>query len=275
MKKIGLHLRLATNFIDLIHQALRLNMSFFQCFLLDPKKNNKADTMMLDERKACKKLLQLHQVKGYVHASYAINLASGVSNAGLHFLKKELLMAKQCGFSEIVLHPGSATGCADRLQGIDNLVRRLNMLLKNEKSIKIILENAAFGANSIGGDLQDFKLVRSKLDQPEKVGFCIDTAHAYAYGYDIADEQEQELFIDLIGQTIGFDALSLIHLNDTKELLSSKRDRHDIIGNGVIGAHYLKRFMHHEKLASIPVLLELPSLPEDEQKAILHTVNSW
>ncbi len=117
--------------------------------------------------------------------------------------------------------------------------------------------------------------MRSKLDQPEKVGFCIDTAHAYAFGYNVADEQEQDAFIDLIGKTIGFDALSLIHLNDTKELLSSKRDRHDIIGQGMIGAHHLKRFMHHPKLVSVPVLLELPSLPEEEQKAILHTVNSW
>lgn len=200
MKKIGLHLRLANNFIDIIHQALRLNMPFFQCFLLDPKKKDLANVMSPDEKKACKRLLQFHQIKGYVHASYAINLASGISDAGLYFLKKELLMAKQCGFSEIVLHPGSATGCIDRLQGIDNIVKRLNILLKNEESIKILLENAAFGANSIGGDLEDFKILRSKLDQPEKVGFCIDTAHAYAFGYNVANEQEQDVFVDLIGQ---------------------------------------------------------------------------
>lgn len=275
MKRIGLHLRFNTTFIDLIQQAIRLNMSFFQCFLLNPKNKIPTFNILLKDRKAGKQLLESHNIKGYAHASYAINLASGTSDAGLYFLKKEMLLAKQCGFSEIVLHPGCATGSKDRLDGIDNIAKRLNMLLKNEKSIKILLENAAFGAHSIGGDLHDFKLILEKLDHPEKIGFCIDTAHAYVYGYNIANEYEQESFIKLIDETIGFNALSLIHLNDTKEILNSKRDRHDIVGNGMIGELYLKRFMHHEKLSSVPVVLELPSLPEEEQKAILHTVNSW
>ena len=277
MKKIGLHLRQLTTVVDIIHQAFRLKIPFFQCFLSQPKlkSNSVFESLKKEQLKQCNLLMHEYGLKGYVHASYAINLASGVSDASEFYLKKELYLARQAGFSEIILHPGSATGCQERVQGIDNVVRRLNLLLKKEHTIKVVLENAAFGAHTIGGDLLDFQMIRQKLDHPEKVGFCIDTAHAFVYGYNIADPDEQQKFIALIEQTIGFDALSLIHLNDTSECLSSKRDRHDIIGEGNIGARALQSFINHATIKSVPIVLELPVLPEEEQKAILHTINSW
>ena len=102
----------------------------------------------------------------------------------------------------MIFHPGAS---ASYDEGIDAIVRSLNAIIKSARDIHIVLENVAFTAPSIGGSLEDLQLIRSKLDEPDRLGFCIDTAHAYAFGYDIANNVEREKYIQLLGQTIGFD----------------------------------------------------------------------
>ncbi|HML19249.1 MAG TPA: TIM barrel protein, partial [Candidatus Dependentiae bacterium] len=73
-------------------------------------------------------------------------------------------------------------------EGIDELARSLNYVMKYEREITIVLENTTHGNLSVGSDITDFKLLRAKLDYPERISFCIDTAHAYSYGYDLKEK---------------------------------------------------------------------------------------
>jgi deoxyribonuclease IV len=273
MKKVGLNLRLTTNMRDLIIEAQRLELPFFQSFLTFQENGS---YIYCSEDEYQEFLLLKQDTPFYAHGSYRINLANApYRNDSYYFLKKELELAKKLECSYLIMHPGSTTDCQDHNQGIDNVAKKINTVLKKGDYPTILLENVAFGKKVLGGDLHDLALIRSKIDKPEKVQFCIDTAHAFAYGYTIADSDEQGNFIDLMQKILGIDSIALIHLNDTREQLGSFRDRHDIPGQGNIGIEALKRFVNDSRLEHIPTLLELPILSEDVVKDILQQINAW
>lgn len=275
MREIGLHLRWTGSLQEFIEKSLRFHLPFFQCFLIDKTTGYLINPTAQD----CEQFLserRQHFGNLYVHGSYWVNLA-GIYYTGHRALYRELAIARKLEFTHFILHPGSAKGGESKAEGIDMLARSLNILLKKDvmEDITIVLENTAHGNLSIGGDLHDFKLLLEKLDNPEKILFCIDTAHAYSYGYDIASAAGRTEFIDLIASTIGIDKVNLLHLNDTAEKLGSKLDRHQIIGQGNIGLEALKNFMTDERIAHIPVLMELPVMPDDEEQKIVEMVRSW
>lgn len=270
---IGLHLRLRDSLVSLADQAISLELPFFQCFLTLPYSGQIVDipesevqTFLTTYRDRFAQL--------FFHASYWSNLSS------IHFthhpvLRKELELAQRLEFTHIVVHPGSAKGGKEKKHGIQALAHALNKVLKHEHDIEFVLENTAHGKLSIGGDLHDFKNLLHLIDKPEKIKFCIDTAHAYSYGYDITSDEGQKAFVALIGTTLGFDRVVLLHLNDTLEKRASQNDKHAITGQGNIGEHALKRFMNHEKLSTIPVLLEPPVMNDEELKDLLNKVRGW
>ena len=267
-RAIGLHLRCNQSLMELVEKAARLELPLFQCFLRLPAgpiiaTNAKEIATFKDY---CSRYSQL-----FVHASYRINLADASLNRH-PALKQELYWAQKLGFTHMILHPGASPAYDE---GIDAIVRALNTLLKSARDITIILENVAFTNPSIGGTITDLQLIRDKLDEPDRLGFCIDTAHAYAFGYDLADKVGREEYIALLGQTIGFEHIKLIHINDTDSTLGSRHDVHCRMGKGNIGTQALKEFALDPRLLHIPLLLELPAIEESEEKQDLMTVRSW
>ena len=273
MGRIGLHIRLQHSLLDVAQKARNLGLRFFQCFLVTYP-NNRLIRPTPQEIESFVRLRQDHFDNIYVHGSYWINLASPGNN-GYTAFKRELRLAKKLACTHMILHPGSAKGAKDKSEGIDVLALALNKILKNEHDINIVLENAAHGKLTIGSDLDDFKQLLEKLDQPDKISFCIDTAHAYAAGYDIASDEGQANFINQMEQKIGIDKIVIIHLNDTQEKLGSRMDRHERAGQGNIGRRALSKFIVHPKLAAIPVILEPQRITDSEEYALLHNVRTW
>lgn len=273
MKNVGLNLRLTTTLHDLVVQAHNLEIPFFQCFLTFADKGN---YIQWNAQEYAHMMRMKGPLQIYAHGSYRINLANHpFKSQSCYFLKKELELAQKFGCTHVVIHPGSFPEGQDHSQGIDNIAKNINLALKKGNLPTILLENVAFGHKTIGGNIEDLAQIRQKIDKPEKVQFCIDTAHAFSYGYNIADLSEQKKFINLLDELLTVEAISLIHLNDTKELLGTNRDRHDIPGNGNIGVTALKEFIADPRLHTIPVLLELPLLPEHEMRTIVELVKSW
>jgi len=273
VREIGLHIRLTDSLQAMMEKARRLNLPFFQSFFISKTTGklimptDEDVHYFLDERRR-------HFKNLYVHGSYWINLA-GINNFNQRELHRELFIARKLEFTHIILHPGSAKGAEHKSEGIDALAYWLNKFFEREQEIQFILENTAHSGMSIGGDLQDFVELLGKLNKPERISFCIDTAHAYSYGYNIVDTQGREDFIKLLDTTIGINNIALIHLNDTCEQLGSYIDKHETIGKGTIGIEPLRAFIMHEKLKEIPVLMELPVLEETEEKEMLDMVRSW
>lgn len=266
MKRIGIHIRLDKSILDAPKKADKLELKIFQNFFLTDD-----GKYIVPSKDEIKDFLNLRKNFGnlFAHCSYWINLC-GPKEYNVKLLNKEIEFAKRFEYTHIILHPGSAKELNNREAGIDLLAKRLDKLLKQEKNIKIVLENTAHANFTIGSDLKDFKELQDKLDN--QLYYCLDTAHAYAHGYDIANDSKE--FIKDVEKYMGIKNVVLIHLNDSMENLGSNKDRHGIPGEGKIGLEPLRNFINIDELQKLPVILELPpDLSDEEERKILDLFN--
>lgn len=264
-------MRLKTSLFELVQEATELRLPIFQCFLVGQ------DGFFVELSDVEREQVRAHMRQfenSFLHASYWSNLSS-IKFTRHRMLTKELDQARCLGFTHIIIHPGSAKGAKNRTEGVDALARAVNLLLVDEHSVQVVLENTAHGNMSIGNTFEDFKLLLEKIDKPEKLSFCIDLAHAYSHGYNIVTTDGRESFIKELQETVTLTKIVLIHLNDTHDQLGSHRDRHAIPGEGKIGDEALKAIALDTRLRSIPLLLEPPELSLVEQKALLQKIIEW
>jgi deoxyribonuclease-4 len=274
MRKVGLHIHQNDTIFEVVERAAELKMPIFQCFFIrgDNRFLDVSDEDIAFFRKHWRpKFKQL-----YVHATYWINLASLNRNHSLPLLKHQLHLARKLEFTHLVLHPGSATGAKTKAAGINHLAKSLNKMFVEADDVIITLENSAHAALSVGGDPEDFTTLMEKIDQPEKIAFCVDTAHSFSFGYDIRVPTLQQEYIALLDKTIGIENIAVLHVNDINRGPGSHTDRHVPLGEGVIGATALKQFVSHRQLKNIPIILEFPpGVSEGEEKAALLEVKKW
>jgi len=260
---------------ELVQMAFYLELPFFQCFFTD----RKTGRVMVPRESDMRLFLSMRWVYFndlYVHASFFINLAA-IDRRRHPLLAKEIELAKRLEFTHIVVHPGTVRRHEDKEKGIDAVARMVNYLLKRERDIQFLLENAACGELAVGSTIEDFYLLLTKLDQPDRIGFCIDTVHAHVAGYDIVSTEGYEHFVNLLEKTVGLQRVKLIHLNETCEACGSFLDVHCCVGaeHAALGQHLLKRFVRDKRFADIPMLMELPEVGQEEERRILEKVNAW
>lgn len=271
--RIGVHIRMHSSLHELLERADALDLPFFQCFFV-PQETGKLIQVPEQDLNAFLKIRRQRFNELYCHISYWVNLAS-LGNNGYPQLRREILFAKRLEFTHFVLHAGTAKGAAHKSEGIDALAKVLNDLFKRERDITILLENTCHSNLAVGSDILDFQKLLENIDRPERIGFCIDTAHAHSFGYDVISVEGQEAFINLLDQTIGIERIKLIHLNDTAEKVGSFIDRHAVVGLGNIGIDALKNFANHPMLNNIPLLMELPELSVERELQVLEMVRGW
>jgi deoxyribonuclease IV len=271
--RVSVHIRMRFHLYELLERADALDLSFFQCFFV-PQETGKLIHVTDDDVNAFLKVSRTRFEELYCHVSYWVNLAS-LGNNGFPQLRREIVFAKRLEFTHFVLHAGTAKGALHKTEGIDALAIALNNLFKRERDITVLLENTCHSNLAVGSDILDFQQLLEKIDRPERIGFCIDTAHAHSYGYDVVSPEGQDNFIFLLDNAIGLERIKLIHLNDTVEKLGSFIDRHGIVGQGVIGEDALKRFALHPALSHIRLLMELPELSLEQELLILDKVRGW
>jgi deoxyribonuclease-4 len=277
----GLHLRLQNNLTELVEEAAELELSCIQFFLVEQAEHQYIPLTTKDKKiflAARNDFLK----NAFIHSSYWINPASAkedVFNVSRILLRKELKIAHSLNIQHLVLHGGSAKGHpvtpedpqAKKL-GLENLARMLNLVLKAENDVTILLENTAHGCRTIGNNLEDFVYLRTFLDFPEKIGFCLDTAHAFSYGYDIS---ALDNFIPILESTMGINNIKLIHLNDSAYPLGSQQDKHAVPGSGLIGKSALLPFVKNPVFSTIPKIIEPPICEKDAMRAIMADLTSW
>lgn len=269
---MGTHIRLTTTINDVIEKAIRLNLPLFQTFAVTDQGHviklevNAVEDYLILRRKHFKNL--------YLHSSYWVNLSRDNQRSYKTFLK-ELALAQKLEFTHFILHPGAAENKAKKEAGLITLAKNLNMALSDELPINILLENTAHGGRSLGSNLDDFKILLNELKYPDKVNFCIDTSHAYAYGYNLAIPEGIEQFIDTLQATVSLKKIELIHLNDTTEKLGSKIDKHHAPGHGNIGQAALTHLIQHPELKHVPIIMELPKLDESDELKLIREVENW
>ena len=190
-----------------------------------------------------------------VHAPYIINLASN-NDFAVTFLKEELKRVEQLGMTKLVLHPGSSVKLS-REEGIKNIIDNLNKVGKS--NVLILLETMAGKGTELGKTFEEIKEIIDGVEYP--LGVCLDTCHINDAGYDLNNFDE---ILDLFDKKIGLKCLKCIHVNDSKNVINAHKDRHENIGYGTIGFDNLIKIIYHEKLKSIPKILETPYVSMDD-----------
>jgi apurinic endonuclease APN1 len=184
-------------------------------------------------------------------------------------------LAAQLDFTHLILHAGAyPVGCM-REEGIASVARVINRILARTKTLKIVLENVAHGNRAIGGSLEDFQQILARIDKPERLHFCLDTAHAHSFGYDLITSTGRTQFLDEFDRLCGRERLALVHLNDTARPRGDTIDRHCAVGAGLLGVQALPSFCAEPRLAEVPFLLEMPELSEADESSIVKQVALW
>ncbi|MHB2024166.1 MAG: deoxyribonuclease IV [Mycobacteriales bacterium] len=198
----------------------------------------------------------------FVHAPYLVNLASPaeVTRANsLRSLEFTLVRAQRLGARGVVLHAGSAVEPGTRALGLDRLRAALMPLLDaGERHPPLLLEPTAGGGEPLACDVEDLASVFAALDSHPRLGVCLDTCHAYAGGADLAAPGGVRRWLNGLVGAVGRGRLHLVHANDSRDPLGSRRDRHARIGTGSIGAEPFGELFRHPATAGVPVVLETP-----------------
>jgi len=195
----------------------------------------------------------------FSHCSYLINLAAENEEIRLKSvaaLQQEVERCTLLGLSFCVLHPGAA-GSQDFETAIAKIADGLKTVLKNtaESKVMILLENTAGQGTSVGGSFENLKQI-SDLTKSKRIGYCFDTCHAFAAGYDIRTEDGAKETFEKFDEILGIENLKAFHLNDSKGDLGTHLDRHENIGKGKLGLEPFKYIMNN--FPKVPKVIETP-----------------
>jgi deoxyribonuclease-4 len=200
------------------------------------------------------------------HDSYLINLASPDDVLRVRSLLSFISELKRCeslGLQYLVSHPGNFMD--DRENG---LARNADAIVAGLECVPgrtmLLLETTAGSGTAIGASFEELARLMALLPRElqSRVGVCVDTAHVFAAGYDLVSDFDGAWA--RFGDVIGWDRLRFMHLNDSKEPLGSRKDRHELIGEGALGAEPFRRIMSEERFAAIPKVIETPKLGDAE-----------
>jgi deoxyribonuclease-4 len=194
------------------------------------------------------------------HASYLINLAATdpeILEKSLDALTDELVRCARLGVHGLVVHPGAHLGAGDEA-GIGKVAASLDAVLGDlpEVPTRVLLENTAGQGSCLGWRLEQLAAMRAGVAEAHRVGFCLDTCHAFAAGYPIHEEGGLAAFLDEVEEKLGLAAVGAFHLNDSVRPFGSRRDRHAHLGEGEIGLGLFGRLLTEPRLRQIPMVLE-------------------
>lgn len=242
-----------------VKEALSYNANTFMFYTGAPQ-NTKRLPIDLEKVKEAEQLMKDNKIAKenvIVHAPYIINLATDdlvKREFSCNFLKEEIKRVETLGFSYLVLHPGSHVG-AGTDKGIQNIADSLNKIIDKDTKVVILLETMAGKGTEVGKSFEELESIISKIKQKENIGVCLDTCHINDAGYDL---NYFDKVLDSFDKIIGLDKLKCIHVNDSKNIMGSHKDRHENIGYGHIGFDNLINIIYNKRLDNIPKILETP-----------------
>jgi deoxyribonuclease-4 len=206
-----------------------------------------------------------------IHVSYLINLASVdpvIREKSIAGFRGELDRAAAIGAEFLIIHPGSykdqtlEAGIAAFVAGIASAAKGLNTA-----GVTVLLENTVGSGAQIGSRFEELRAIHDAVDID--TGFCLDTCHLLAAGFDVATAAGLKKTVAQADRVLGLEHVKVMHANDSKGVLGSKLDRHMNIGEGQIGTEGFRGLLNHPKLKKIPFILETPvDRPGDDQRNV-------
>ena len=259
MLNLGCHLSISKGFLNIGKEAVSINADTFQFFTRNPQGGKAKDLDMEDIKQYNDFAASHHFAKIVAHAPYTLNPCSDNPKtrefAQIVFVD-DLKRMEYVPHNYYNFHPGSHVGQGIK-QGIIMISDLLNRILLPEQSTTVLLETMSGKGSEVGSSFEELAQIIEAVKLPDKIGVCLDTCHVFAAGYDIVNDLDGVL--SKFDQTIGLKRLRAVHLNDSLMPFNSHKDRHAKIGEGLIGSDALIRFVNHEIIKDLPIILETPN----------------
>ncbi|MBI4876872.1 MAG: deoxyribonuclease IV [Acidobacteria bacterium] len=278
--RIGIHTSIAGSLENAALKAVELGANTFQIFSASPRMW-RAAALKPDQVRRFKALRKEHGLAPLaVHDNYLINLAAAdpaTRARSIAAFRGELERALALGAEFLVAHPGSYKGQSLEW-GIEAVAAGLNQAARGLQSrrLAILLENTAGSGAQIGSRFEELAHVRAlaRRGMDFRLGYCIDTAHSLAAGYDVSTAEGLDQTVRELDRVLGLERVPILHANDSKAPLGSRVDRHQNIGAGYIGLEGFRRILNHPKLRSKAFLLETPIDHPDDDRRNMDTLKS-
>ena len=265
---IGAHVSVAGGLFRALEGARRIGAEALQVFPGNPRQWRRP-AYPEDELRAFRAALTRSRKPLAVHTSYLINLASPeaeLRRKSARALADALVFGARAGARVVVTHVGSHRG-----DGFEAALGRVGAAARvaleqaaAETSPQglpsLLLETGAGGKGSVGSSPEELGRLLAEL--PETAGVCLDTAHMFAAGYPIHTREGRDRFLAEVDHRVSLARVGLVHLNDSRSPLGSRRDRHENVGEGAIGAEGLALWVRHPGLRAVPFVLETPGFDD-------------
>ncbi len=262
MFHIGAHLSISKGYEAIGREAVSIGANTFQFFTRNPR-GSKAKAIDPEDVRAYLDFAVQHGIgKILAHAPYTLNPCSGEERTrefALEVMEDDLKRMEYLPGNYYNFHPGSHVGQGIEA-GIPYIVNTLNTIMKPEQTTIILLETMAGKGSEIGRTFGELRQILEGAHYPERLGVCLDTCHVYDAGYDLVNDLDGVL--QEFDSIIGLDKLYAIHLNDSKNPMSSGKDRHERLGEGVLGWSTFEKLINHPRLRDLLFCLETPNEPE-------------
>lgn len=261
--RIGIHTSIAGSLEKAALKAAELGADAFQIFSASPRmwSAQMPEAGEVEKLKAARERLGLEPL--VVHANYLINLASSdeaLRKKSAAAFRGEMERAAAIGAEYLVVHPGNYKGWTKE-EGIAAVARSMAEACEGLKTdrLQVLVENMAGGTNQLGGRFEELREIRRAAEEfGVRLGYCVDTCHCLAAGYDVAAARGLEETVAEMERVLGLNNVPVIHTNDSKGALGSHLDRHANIGEGNIGEAGFRRILRHPKLRNMAFVLETP-----------------
>jgi deoxyribonuclease IV len=256
-KRFGLHTSTAGALDHAAREAIAVGADTFQIFSASPRMwhGSLPDAAGV---KALRDLRDKHDLHPLViHGNYLINLASldaEIRRKSIHAFRAEIARALLIGADYLVFHPGSFKN-----QSVEEALLAVRDGLQEaakglQGGLRLLIENTAGQGSALGSKLEELAELKRLVDCPLPIGYCIDTCHSFAAGYDLGSVA----FIETVSTVLGWDNVPVIHANDSQGARGSRLDRHAHIGRGQIGEADFRAFLQRPELDGKAFILETP-----------------
>ncbi|MEO1768120.1 deoxyribonuclease IV [Candidatus Enterococcus ferrettii] len=203
-----------------------------------------------------------------MHAPYIINLGNTTKpemfGFAVQFLREEIMRAEALGATQITLHPGAHVGAGEEA-ALDQIIRGLNEVLTEDQKAQIALETMAGKGTEVGKTFEELAYIINGVMLNEKLSVTFDTCHTNDAGYDVKNNFDGVM--EDFDRIIGLDRLKVLHINDSKNPMGARKDRHANIGYGTIGFDTLNQIVHDERFSKVSKILETPYVGKDKKTA--------
>ena len=258
MPYFGCHLSATGGYKAMIDTAQSIGADSFQFFTRNPRGSQAKRIDPADAQAGAERLKALGFGPLVAHGPYTLNLCTKDPEArafAAGVLAEDLRRAAAVPGTIYNFHPGSHVGQGLE-SGVSQIASALEAALSQDLPVTVSLETMAGKGSEIGGSFQELRMILDAVPSPQ-MAVCLDTCHVWDGGYDIVNNLEGVL--EEFDRVIGLDRLKALHLNDSKNPLGSRKDRHACLGEGFIGVDAMAAIVTHPALRELPMVLETPN----------------